>query len=38
MSGEMGRYSFGVEIHPYYDAQTLMSEIELAEQLGYDHV
>ncbi|MEE8161503.1 MAG: LLM class flavin-dependent oxidoreductase [Acidobacteriota bacterium] len=38
MSGEMGRFSFGVEIHPFYDAETLMSEIEVAEQLGYDHV
>ncbi len=34
MSGKMGRFSFGVEIHPFYDAETLMSEIEIAEQSG----
>lgn len=34
----MGNFSFGVEIHPYYDAKTLLEEVELAEQLGYDHV
>ena len=30
--------SFGVEIHPYYDVPTLMHEITLAEELGYDQV
>lgn len=34
----MAKFSFGVELHPYYEATTVLSEIELAEKLGYDHV
>lgn len=34
----MRKFSFGVELHPYYDATTIMSEIEIAEEVGYDHV
>ena len=34
----MSTCSFGVEIHPYYDVPTLMHEITLAEELGYDQV
>ncbi len=34
----MAKCSFGVEIHPYYDVSTLMHEITLAEELGYDQV
>ena len=34
----MAKRSFGVEIHPYYDVATLMHEITLAEELGYDQV
>jgi 5,10-methylenetetrahydromethanopterin reductase len=34
----MRKISFGVEIHPYYDAKTVLREIELAERLEYDHV
>lgn len=32
------KLSFGLEIHPYYDAKTVLREIELAERLGYDHI
>jgi 5,10-methylenetetrahydromethanopterin reductase len=34
----MRKLCFGVEIHPYYDAKTVVREIELAERLGYDQV
>ncbi len=34
----MTKCSFGVEIHPYYDVSTLMHEITLAEELGYDQI
>ncbi len=34
----MNKFSFGVEIHPFYDAKTLMNEIKIAEELEYDHV
>lgn len=34
----MGKVFFGVELHEYYDAATVMAEIELAEKLGYDAV
>ncbi len=34
----MTKCSFGVEIHPYYDASTLMHEITLADELGYHQV
>jgi len=34
----MAKFSFGVELHPYYDATTVLSEIQLVEELGYDHV
>lgn len=34
----MGRYFFGVELHEYYDANTIVAETELAERLGYDAV
>ena len=34
----MSTCSFGVEIHLYYDVPTLMHEITLAEELGYDQV
>ena len=34
----MRKPCFGLEIHPYYDAKTVLQEIELAEDLGYDHV
>lgn len=34
----MANGSFGVEIHPYHDVPTLMREIALAEELGYEQV
>ena len=34
----MSKCSFGLEIHPYYDVPTLMREVTLAEELGYDQV
>lgn len=34
----MGRYFFGLELHQYYDAKTILDEIELGERLGYDAV
>lgn len=34
----MAECSFGVEIHPCYDVSTLMHEITLAEELGYDQI
>lgn len=34
----MGKMFFAVELHEYYDANTILSEIQLAEQLGYDAV
>lgn len=34
----MRKFSFGIELHAYYDAITMISEIEAAEELGYDHV
>lgn len=34
----MGAYFFGVELHEYYDASTIVAEIELAEKLGYGAV
>ena len=34
----MSKVSFGVEIHPYYDVPSLMHEVTLAEELGYDQV
>jgi 5,10-methylenetetrahydromethanopterin reductase len=34
----MRKLSFGLEIHPYYDAKTVLREIQLAERLEYDHV
>ena len=34
----MGKFFFGVELHEYYDARTILAEIDLAERLGYDAV
>ncbi len=34
----MGKLFFGLELHEYYDAATVMAEVELAEKLGYDAV
>lgn len=34
----MGRFFFGLELHQYYDAKTILAEIELGEKLGYDAV
>jgi 5,10-methylenetetrahydromethanopterin reductase len=34
----MRRPAFGVELHEYLDAQTVLKEAELAERLGYDSV
>jgi len=34
----MREFFFGVELHEYYDAKTILAEIELSEKLGYDAV
>jgi len=34
----MRKLSFGLEIHPYYDAKTVLQEIALAERLEYDQI
>ncbi|MBI4524634.1 MAG: LLM class flavin-dependent oxidoreductase [Deltaproteobacteria bacterium] len=34
----MGKLFFGLELHEYYDANTILAEIQLGEQLGYDAV
>src|SRR5579884_4448866 len=34
----MSRVCFGVELHEYLDAPTVLEEIQLAERLGYDSV
>lgn len=34
----MGQFFFGLELHEYYDANTIVAEIELGEKLGYDAV
>src|SRR5438045_386601 len=34
----MSRLCFGVELHQYLDAPTVLGEIQLAERLGYDSV
>jgi len=34
----MGKFFIGMELHEYYDANTILAEIELTEKLGYDAV
>ncbi len=34
----MRPFFFGLELHEYYDANTVLAEIELGEKLGYDAV
>ena len=34
----MRPFVFGLELHQYYDAKTILDEIELGEKLGYDAV
>ena len=34
----MSRRCFGVELYEYLDARTVLEEVQLAEELGYDSV